>query len=74
MAIVSLIIGILSLCLGWTFILPIIGLVLGFLGRASAQRTMATIGIVLNILALVGNLIFIFFFGGLAALGAMMPA
>jgi hypothetical protein len=74
MAIASLVIGILSFCgLGFTVIVPIIGLVLGFMGRSSAQGTMAVIGIILNALVVIGYLIFFFFFGGLAVLGAMMP-
>lgn len=72
MAIVSLILGIISICgAGGTIVIPIIGLVLGFMGRASAQGTMATIGLVLNFLALFGWLIFLIFFGGVAIIGGM---
>ncbi len=72
MAIVSLILGIVSICGGAaTIVVPIIGLVLGFLGRQSQQATVAIIGLVLNFLALFGGVIF-WVLGGFALLGAMM--
>lgn len=72
MAVVSLILGIVSVCGGAaTIVVPIIGLVLGFLGRSSGQGTMAVIGLVLNFLALFGGIIF-WLLGGFAILGAAM--
>lgn len=71
MAIVSLILGIISFCGGgYSIIIPIIGAVLGYLGRGSSQRTMALIGLILNIVSLVIYLIIWIFFGGLAVLSA----
>jgi len=58
MAIAALVLGIISL-IAWLFPIcglpiPILGLILGFIGRRSpARRTIATIGIVLSILGLV---------------------
>ncbi len=72
MAIVSLILGIISICgAGGTIVIPIIGLVLGFMGRSSEQGTLSTIGLVLNFLALFGWLIFLIFFGGLAVVASL---
>lgn len=69
MAIASFILGLIMLC-GWFiplcgFPLAVIGIVLGFLGRESGQRTLAIIGIVLSSLGLVLTL-------GNAVLGAYL--
>ncbi|WP_241249063.1 DUF4190 domain-containing protein [Agrococcus sp. KRD186] len=73
LSIVSLAIGIVSLFLGFTFLIPIAGLIVGIMakGREPAGRTMANWGIALNIVALVLGLLLVLLFGGivLAALG-----
>lgn len=50
MSISSLVLGIVSIFAGWTFVMPIAGLVLGILAlrREPARRTMAIWGVVLN--------------------------
>ncbi|HJS52075.1 MAG TPA: DUF4190 domain-containing protein [Pyrinomonadaceae bacterium] len=44
LAIISLIVGILSLCCGYTFIVPIIAIVLGFMARGKANNDPANYG------------------------------
>ncbi len=58
LAVAGLVLGIISLVLFWTLYLgiptAIVGIVLSVLGRRSPQRrTMATVGLVLSILAIV---------------------
>lgn len=50
----SLVLGLASILMGWTFTMPIVGLVFGILGlkREPAGRTMAISGIVLNSICL----------------------
>lgn len=59
LSVASLVLGLVSIVAGWTFFAPIAGLVCGImaLGREPASRTMATWGIVLNIVMLAGTLI-----------------
>jgi hypothetical protein len=63
LAIASLVLGILSLCasIGWWCggPLSVIGLVLGFLGRKSAGKGLATAGIILSAIGLVLTIVFI---------------
>ena len=63
LAIVSLILGILSLCasVGWFCGGPIsvVGLILGFLGRKSSGKGLATAGIILSAVGLLLTVIFI---------------
>ncbi len=64
MAIAGLVLGIVSLILFWTIYLgiplSIVGIVLSALGRRSPQRrTMATVGLVLSIVAIVLSLCFL---------------
>lgn len=56
LSITSLVLGIVSIVAGWTFLAPIAGLVTGVLAlkREPAGRTMAIWGIVLNAVMLVG--------------------
>lgn len=60
LSISSLVIGIVSIVAGWTFIAPVAGLVLGILAlrRDPAGRTFAIWGIVLNGLMLAGVALF----------------
>ena len=55
-AIASLVIGILGLCLGYIpfcgALFVIIGIILGVVGLKSSQRTLAIVGIVLNVIVL----------------------
>jgi hypothetical protein len=44
LAIISLVVGILSLCCGYTFIVPIIAIVLGFMARGKANNDPANYG------------------------------
>ena len=70
LAIVSLVIGILSLCCGYTFIFPIIAIVLGFMARGKANSDPANYGggglalggIICGFLALVVGVIGIIFY------------
>lgn len=59
LAISSLVLGVVSIALGWTFLAPIAGLVVGILalGREPHNRTMAIWGIVLNAVVLAGVLL-----------------
>ncbi|MGB8213698.1 MAG: DUF4190 domain-containing protein [Anaerolineales bacterium] len=63
LAIASLILGILSLCasIGWFCGAPIsiVGIILGFLGRKSSSKSLATIGILLSAAGLLLTVIFI---------------
>ena len=54
LSIASLVIGLVSIVLGYTFVLPIVGLILGVLGlkREPAGRGMAIAGIVINAIIL----------------------
>ncbi|WP_202106998.1 DUF4190 domain-containing protein [Agromyces seonyuensis] len=56
----SLVLGLVSIVAGFTFIVPIAGLVTGILGlkREPAGRTMAIWGIVLNSVMLAGVILF----------------
>lgn len=60
LSITSLILGIVSVAGGWTFLAPVAGLVVGILalGREPQARTMAIWGIVLNSVVLAGALVF----------------
>ncbi|SDH80007.1 hypothetical protein [Agrococcus jejuensis] len=72
-SITSLVIGIASIFMGWTFLAPIAGIVVGVMakGREPHARTMANWGIGLNVVMLVGSLLLWILFGGaiLALLG-----
>ncbi|PJJ61413.1 DUF4190 domain-containing protein [Compostimonas suwonensis] len=56
----SFVLGLVSIVMGWTFIAPIAGLVVGILAlkREPGGRTFATWGIVLNAVMLAGFLVF----------------
>ncbi|HWU45124.1 MAG TPA: hypothetical protein VN133_00015 [Humibacter sp.] len=60
LSVTSLVLGIVSIVAGWTFLVPVIGLVLGLvaLRREPGSRTMSLWGIVLNTVVLAGSLIF----------------
>ncbi|MGG7465998.1 hypothetical protein [Plantibacter sp. YIM 135347] len=68
----SMVIGLVSLFLGFTFVLPLVGLVLGILGakREPAGRGMAVTGIILNGLFILGWTLLVVFWvllvGGIA--------
>ncbi|MBT2533579.1 DUF4190 domain-containing protein [Arthrobacter sp. ISL-48] len=69
LSIASMVLGICSIFLGWTFIAPIVGFVLGIIGlqREPAAKGMAVTGVILNGLMLLGwALLFLF---GLSMLG-----
>jgi hypothetical protein len=59
LGIASLALGATSLLAGWTFVAPVVGLVLGFMSRRREPDAhgWATAGIVLNAVALVGWLL-----------------
>lgn len=72
-SIASLVLGIASIVAGFTFFVPVIGLVLGVMAlrREPASRTMAIWGIVLNAVMLAGAVLVTF---GAVAFGlAMLP-
>lgn len=70
----SMILGLVSVLMGWTVVVPAIGLVLGFVGLAKepAGRGLAITGIILNGLMVIGWLIllFVLFVMGAALFGA----
>ncbi|MDR5701083.1 DUF4190 domain-containing protein [Agromyces aerolatus] len=59
-SIASLVLGIVSIFAGFTFIVPVVGVVLGVLAlkREPASRTMAIWGVVLNAVMLAGAALF----------------
>lgn len=59
LGILSLVLGIVSIFAGWTFLAPIAGLVLGIMAltREPHNRTMAIWGIVLNAVLLAGSVL-----------------
>lgn len=69
LAIWSLVLGLASIGFGFTFVVPIAGLVLGILSRRREPEgcTMALVGIISSAVMLVGTLIALFI--GLAVLG-----
>ncbi|QEO13367.1 DUF4190 domain-containing protein [Agromyces intestinalis] len=72
-SIAALVLGLVSIFAGFTFVVPIVGLVLGILGlrREPQSRTMAIWGIVLNGVMLAGSLLVAV--GALAVGLAMLP-
>lgn len=73
-SIASFALGIVSLLCGFTLIAPVIGLILGVVGRKNepAGKTLATWGIVLNILALVGWIILTIVLVGTGVIAAFL--
>ncbi|MDN5813663.1 MAG: DUF4190 domain-containing protein [Arthrobacter sp.] len=72
MSIASMVLGIVSIFAGFTFVVPIVGLVLGIIGlqREPAGKGMAIAGLILNGLMLLGWLLLIaaiIFLGGIFA-------
>ena len=59
LGILSIVLGVVSIFAGWTFLAPIAGLVLGImaLSREPHNRTMAIWGIVLNAVLLAGSVL-----------------
>ncbi|MET0725316.1 MAG: DUF4190 domain-containing protein [Leifsonia sp.] len=59
LSITSLVLGIVSIVAGWTFLAPVAGLVLGIIGlrREPAGRTFAIWGIVLSSVMLAGTVL-----------------
>ncbi|KQW08480.1 hypothetical protein ASC66_00655 [Leifsonia sp. Root4] len=59
MSISSLVLGVVSIVAGWTFFLPVAGLVFGILAlkREPSSRTMAIWGVVLNGALLAGSVL-----------------
>ncbi|WP_293695101.1 DUF4190 domain-containing protein [uncultured Agrococcus sp.] len=56
LSLTSMILGIVSLFFGWTFLVPIIGLILGFMGlkREPRGKGLAITGLILNGLCVIG--------------------
>lgn len=61
LAVSSLVLGLVSILAGWTFLVPVAGLVAGILalGREPQARTLAIWGIVLNAVLLAGSLLLV---------------
>jgi hypothetical protein len=61
LSITSLVLGLVSIFAGWTFLAPIAGIVTGVLAltREPESRTMAIWGIVLNAVMLAGSLLLV---------------
>ena len=72
-SITSLVIGIVSIFMGWTFLAPIAGVIVGFMAKSREPhaRTIANWGIGVNVAALVLGIILWIAIGGfiLAAIG-----
>lgn len=68
-SIASMVIGISSVALGFTFLVPLVGAILGFIGlsKEPAGKGFAIIGIILNGLFLVGWLLVLLLFGSILA-------
>lgn len=68
MSIASMVLGLVSIVTGFTFVVPIVGLVLGIVGlrREPAGRGMAIAGLILNGLMLVGWILVVLFFVAIA--------
>lgn len=69
-SIASLVLGLSSMFFGWTFVVPIVGLVLGIVGtrKEPAGKGMAIAGIIINGIMLVGWAILAFILVGLFSL------
>jgi len=63
LALTSLVLGLVSILAGWTFVAPIVGLITGVLalGRQPYARTLALWGIVLNAVMLAGVFLLLVF-------------
>ncbi|WP_374008238.1 DUF4190 domain-containing protein [Leifsonia sp. LS-T14] len=74
LSVASMVLGLISIAFGFTFVLPLIGLILGMIGlrREPAGRGMAITGVVLSGLILLAWVIIIgaIVIGGLLAAGA----
>ncbi|MEA5455743.1 DUF4190 domain-containing protein [Sinomonas sp. JGH33] len=73
-SVASMVLGLVSIFFGWTFIAPTIGFILGLVGlrREPAGRGMAVAGIVLNGIMLLGWALLVLFVFGL--FGALIGA
>lgn len=73
LSIASLVIGLVSILLGFTFIVPLAGLILGILGakREPAGKGMAIAGIVINAIILAFVVLSLIVFGLLVGLGLL---
>jgi len=69
-SIASLVLGLSSMFFGWTFLVPIVGLVLGIIGsrKEPAGKGLAVAGIIINSIMLVGWAIVLFFMIGIFTL------
>lgn len=65
MSVASMVLGLVSIFFGWTFLVPLLGLILGLVGvkKEPAGKGMAVTGIILNGLMIAGwVLLFVFLF------------
>lgn len=71
LSVASMVIGLVSIFFGFTFLVPLVGLVLGIVGlkKEPAGRGMAVAGLILNGLFVVGWLLLIVFVFGVGFLG-----
>ena len=71
MSIASMVLGLVSIVLGFTFLVPLVGFVLGIIGvrKEPAGRGMAITGLVLNGLFVVGWALFVILVIGVGAAG-----
>ncbi len=69
LSLASMVLGICSIFLGWTFIAPIVGFILGMVGlrREPAGKGMARTGVILNALMLSGWALLLLFAIGILA-------
>lgn len=69
MSVASMVIGLVNIVFGWTFVLPIVGLILGIVGyrKEPAGRGMAITGIILSGLLVIGWLLLILMMMGVFA-------
>lgn len=73
LSVASLVLGIVSIFFGFTFVVPLTGLILGLVGvkREPAGRGMAVTGIILSGLMLLGWILLIVAIGGLGLYGIL---
>jgi hypothetical protein len=71
LSVASMVLGIVSIFFGFTFVIPLTGLILGLVGvkREPAGRGMAVTGIILSGLMLLGWVVLIVFVVGLGVFG-----
>lgn len=71
MSVASMVLGLVSIFFGWTFLVPLVGLVLGIAGlkKEPAGKGMAVTGVILNGLMIAGWVLLVMMLLGLGIFG-----